>query len=488
MKKLLHFTIILFGLSASAQVGIGIPSSSIHPSAQLDVVSTTKGFLAPRMTEAQKNDINSPAAGLLVYQTDGANGFYYFDGLIWKSGLGPQGVAGIQGIPGVPGPQGERGIDGINGNPGPIGPQGEMGPQGVAGIDGEPGAPGPIGLQGEMGPQGLPGINGINGIDGATGPMGPQGPQGETGPQGIQGEMGPQGVAGINGLDGSSIPITVGAISSTSNSNGASINEGELNLAPADATNSGVVTTGEQTLAGNKTFDNNLQVNGFSNFRDAIFNGWMFEVNMPSWGPWGNSFRMDPMMGIDARADRFRFNGMYADFNSDLFVRGQVDMQQSLNVNGTTTSNSFIKNEGTSSQFLKADGTVDANTYATTSIVDTKEDAINKSTDVNLGTSDTLFPTQNATKTYVDAQIAAISTNTASVNEAADEFSAAVSQTSFILTQTPATTSKVKMYINGIRISNAAYSISGTTLTYDPAGNGNYSISDSDRVQFDYSY
>jgi hypothetical protein len=118
----------------------------------------------------------------------------------------------------------------------------------------------------------------------------------------------------------------------------------------------------------------------------------------------------------------------------------------------------------------------------------TKEDAINKSSDVNLGTSDTLFPTQNATKTYVDAQIATISTNTASVNEAADEFAAATSQTSFTLTQTPATTSKVKMYINGIRISNAAYSISGTTLTYDPAGNGNYSISDSDRVQFDYSY
>jgi hypothetical protein len=163
-------------------------------------------------------------------------------------------------------------------------------------------------------------------------------------------------------------------------------------------------------------------------------------------------------------------------------------MQQSLNVNGTTTSNSFIKNEGPSSQFLKADGTVDANTYATTSIVDTKEDAINKSTDVNLGTSDTLFPTQNATKTYVDAQIAAISTNTASVNEAADEFSAAVSQTSFILTQTPATTSKVKMYINGIRISNTAYSISGTTLTYIPSNNGSYALSANDRIQFDYSF
>ena len=75
-----------------------------------------------------------------------------------------------------------------------------------------------------------------------------------------------------------------------------------------------------------------------------------------------------------------------------------------------------------------------------------------------------------------------------SVNEAADEFTADTNQFSFTLTQTPATTSKVKMYINGIRISNAAYSVSGTTVTYDPAFNGNYTISASDRIQFDYSY
>jgi hypothetical protein len=76
----------------------------------------------------------------------------------------------------------------------------------------------------------------------------------------------------------------------------------------------------------------------------------------------------------------------------------------------------------------------------------------------------------------------------ASVNEAADEFTASSSQSSFTLTQTPATTSKVKMYINGIRISNAAYGVSGTTLTYNPASNGNYTITANDRIQFDYSY
>jgi len=46
----------------------------------------------------------------------------------------------------------------------------------------------------------------------------------------------------------------------------------------------------------------------------------------------------------------------------------------------------------------------------------------------------------------------------------------------------------VKMYVNGIRISNAAYSISGTTLSYDANNNGAYVLSAGDRIQFDYSY
>ncbi len=55
--------------------------------------------------------------------------------------------------------------------------------------------------------------------------------------------------------------ISVGAISNTSNVNGASITGGVLNLAPADGTNGGVVTTGNQTFAGSKSFTNNINVN-----------------------------------------------------------------------------------------------------------------------------------------------------------------------------------------------------------------------------------
>ena len=55
--------------------------------------------------------------------------------------------------------------------------------------------------------------------------------------------------------------ISVGTISNTSNVNGASITGGILNLAPADGTNGGVVTTGNQTFAGSKSFTNNINVN-----------------------------------------------------------------------------------------------------------------------------------------------------------------------------------------------------------------------------------
>jgi len=74
------------------------------------------------------------------------------------------------------------------------------------------------------------------------------------------------------------------------------------------------------------------------------------------------------------------------------------------------------------------------------------------------------------------------------VREVADQFNATAAQTSFTLTQTPSVNSKVKMYINGIRISNAAYSVSGTTLTYLQASNGGYVLVSNDRIQFDYYY
>ncbi|MFZ9214613.1 MAG: hypothetical protein ACO21S_05480, partial [Sediminibacterium sp.] len=188
------------------------------------------------------------------------------------------------------------------------------------------------------------------------------------------------------------------------------------------------------------------------------------------------------------------------------------------------------------------DNTTDLNkpiSTLTQAALDLKENTSNKSVTTTLGTSDVLFPTQNAVKTYVDAAIATTviadgsitnvkivslaatkltgvlavanggtgvgtitgivkgngtSAVTAAVNgtdfslvrEIADEFTAIAGQTVFTLTQTKSANSKVKMFINGVRISNTAYNLVGTTLTYTPANNASYSLTLADRIQFDY--
>lgn len=68
-------------IASTGNVGIG--TTSPNASAMLDLTSTTKGMLTPRMTLAQRNAIAAPARGLLIFQTDNTPGFYYYDGG-WK--------------------------------------------------------------------------------------------------------------------------------------------------------------------------------------------------------------------------------------------------------------------------------------------------------------------------------------------------------------------------------------------------------------------
>ena len=76
----LLFVLTCFQVSF-AQVGIG--TTTPNASAKLELSSTTQGFLPPRMTSLQRAAIASPAAGLMVYQTDGTEGIYYFNGSSW---------------------------------------------------------------------------------------------------------------------------------------------------------------------------------------------------------------------------------------------------------------------------------------------------------------------------------------------------------------------------------------------------------------------
>lgn len=72
------------GTEKSAE-NVGIGTTKPDRSAILDLSSTTKGLLIPRMTLAQRGKITNPAGGLMIYQTDYVPGFYYFDGAAWKS-------------------------------------------------------------------------------------------------------------------------------------------------------------------------------------------------------------------------------------------------------------------------------------------------------------------------------------------------------------------------------------------------------------------
>jgi len=115
-----------------------------------------------------------------------------------------------------------------------------------------------------------------------------------------------------------------------------------------------------------------------------------------------------------------------------------------------------------------------------------KENLSNKSESVTTdGTSNAKYPTVKSVKDYVDAQIAAIPAPRPTAL-ATDEFVAGAGQTSFTLTRIPS--SKVSMFVNGIRIPNAAYSFVGSALTFDANNNGSHSLVAGDRVQFDYSY
>ena len=85
MKTILFLTVIMFlsAFSSFAQVAINTDGSSPDPSAMLDVKSDTAGILIPRMTAAQRDAINNPAEGLLVYVTTDSS-FYFYRNSQWS--------------------------------------------------------------------------------------------------------------------------------------------------------------------------------------------------------------------------------------------------------------------------------------------------------------------------------------------------------------------------------------------------------------------
>lgn len=62
-------------------VAVNTDGANADPSAMLDVKATNKGMLVPRVTLT--SSVTTPATGLLVYQTGGTPGFYYYSGSAW---------------------------------------------------------------------------------------------------------------------------------------------------------------------------------------------------------------------------------------------------------------------------------------------------------------------------------------------------------------------------------------------------------------------
>jgi len=79
------FALSLFSFESLKAQNVGIGTNSPHPTAQLDVNSTERGFLPPRMNFTQRNAIDSPAAGLMIWcsDCDSSGQLQFYNGNKW---------------------------------------------------------------------------------------------------------------------------------------------------------------------------------------------------------------------------------------------------------------------------------------------------------------------------------------------------------------------------------------------------------------------
>jgi hypothetical protein len=105
INQIIILTLLLSHLNVKAQVGIG--TTTPNASAKLDITSTNKGFLPPRVTltgTADVSTIPNPATGLFIYNTATAGtspsnvtpGLYYYDGIKWQRIINQQPDATIE--------------------------------------------------------------------------------------------------------------------------------------------------------------------------------------------------------------------------------------------------------------------------------------------------------------------------------------------------------------------------------------------------------
>jgi hypothetical protein len=82
MKWMIVFVSVFSSLAGFSQVSINNDGSAPHSSAMLEVKSTNRGLLLPRMNLASRPV--APATGLAIYQLDSDPGVYFYDGASWQ--------------------------------------------------------------------------------------------------------------------------------------------------------------------------------------------------------------------------------------------------------------------------------------------------------------------------------------------------------------------------------------------------------------------
>jgi hypothetical protein len=279
-------------------------------------------------------------------------------------------------------------------------------------------------------------------------------------------------ITSLNGLTASTQSLTVGS-AGTDIAMSSSVNTHTLNIPSASLTARGVITTGAQVIAGNKDFRSPLRINWEGSGEPSTSGTLQITGNNSTYKPWvsivnyGNSaFNLGAdqdaaIIGYDANAQNLdiRSGISWNSFPSDGTLRMRITQAGDVGI-GTATPSQKLHVVGN----ILSTGTLTAGnvTYPST----------------HGSNGQVLSTSGSGTLTWLSI----------AVREVADQFSATTSQTSFTLTQAPHSNSKVKMFINGVRISNTAYTCSGTTLTYNPTNNGSYSLTAGDRIQFDYYY
>lgn len=98
--RLFSWMLFLFSLSSQlqAQIAVNEDGSTPNSSAMLDLQSREQGLLPPRMNSSERDAINSPAPGLMIYNTDDSC-FNYFSGEVWVKDCGRSLVQGLKDFP-----------------------------------------------------------------------------------------------------------------------------------------------------------------------------------------------------------------------------------------------------------------------------------------------------------------------------------------------------------------------------------------------------